>query len=309
LLILDYGTDESLNIIRERAHELAAVLVEPVQSRRPDFQPVEFLKKVREITRQSDTCLIFDEVISGFRMHPGGAQAMFGVKADLGTYGKVIGGGMPIGAIAGIAKYMDALDGGFWQYGDDSQPEAGVTYFAGTFVRHPLALAAGKASLEYMKAKGPALQQGLNSLTKYLAAELNATCEKEGLPFYAPSFGSLWKIKFKEELAYGELLFTLMREKGIHIWDLFPCFLTESHTKEDVDKIIAKFRESVYELIESGFLPSRKQAEPAKQEQNPLMEAPFPGARLGRDKEGNPGWFIVDANNPGKYLQVKLNTV
>ncbi len=308
MLILDYGTDESLNIILERAHELAAVLVEPVQSRRPDFQPVEFLKKVREITRDSDTCLIFDEVISGFRMHPGGAQAMFGVKADLGTYGKVIGGGMPIGAIAGIAKYMDALDGGFWQYGDDSQPEAGVTYFAGTFVRHPLALAAGKASLEYMKAKGPALQQGLNSLTKYLAAELNATCEKEGLPFYAPSFGSLWKIKFKEELAYGELLFTLMREKGIHIWDLFPCFLTESHTKEDVDKIIGKFRESVYELIEVGFLPSKKQTEPANEEYNPLMEVPFRGARLGRDKDGNPGWFIVDANNPGKYLQVKLNT-
>jgi glutamate-1-semialdehyde aminotransferase/acyl carrier protein len=305
MLILDYGTDESLRIIRERANELAAVLVEPVQSRRPDFQPVEFLKKVREITREADTCLIFDEVISGFRMHPGGAQAMFGVKADLGTYGKVIGGGMPIGAIAGIKKYMDALDGGSWQYGDDSQPEAGVTYFAGTFVRHPLALAAGKASLEYMKQKGPELQQGLNNLTQYLAAELNATCEKEGLPFYAPSFGSLWKIKFKEELPYGELLFTLMREKGIHIWDLFPCFLTESHTKQDVDTIVAKFRESVYELIESGFLPSNKKPEPV----NPLMMPPFPGARLGRDKDGNPGWFIADTNNPGKYLQVKLNGI
>jgi len=308
MLILDYGTDESLKIIRERAHELAAVLVEPVQSRRPEFQPIDFLKKVRQITQQSDTCLIFDEVISGFRMHAGGAQAMFGVKADLGTYGKVIGGGMPIGAIAGIKKYMDALDGGTWQYGDDSQPEAGVTYFAGTFVRHPLALAAGKASLEYMKAKGPALQQSLNSLTKYLADELNAICEKEGIPLYSPSFGSLWKIKFKEELPYGELLFTLMRDKGIHIWDLFPCFLTESHTKADVDTIIAKFRESVGELIESGFFPSKRpQGVALKQEVNPVMESPFPGARLGRDKDGNPGWFISDTNNPGKYLQVKLN--
>jgi len=240
-------------------------------------------------------------------MHPGGTQAMFGIKADLGTYGKVIGGGMPIGAIAGIKKYMDALDGGFWQYGDNSQPEAGVTYFAGTFVRHPLALAAGKASLEYMIEKGPSLQAGLNVMTKYLAAEMNAICEQEGLPFYIPSFGSLWKIKFKDELPYGELLFTLMREKGIHIWDLFPCFLTESHTKQDVDTIIAKFRESVYELIESGFLPTNKKPEPVKEEHNPLMVAPFPGARLGRDKDGNPGWFISDTNNPGKYLQVKLN--
>jgi len=307
MLILDYGTEDSLRIIRERAHELAAVLVEPVQSRRPDFQPVEFLKKVREITREAETCLIFDEVISGFRMHPGGAQAMFGIKADLGTYGKVIGGGMPIGAIAGIKKYMDALDGGFWQYGDNSQPEAGVTYFAGTFVRHPLALAAAKASLEYMIEKGPSLQAGLNVMTKYLAAEMNATCEKEGLPFYIPSFGSLWKIKFKDEIPYGELLFTSMREKGIHIWDLFPCFLTESHTKQDVDTIIAKFRESVYELIESGFLPTNKKPEPVKEELNPLMVPPIPGARLGRDKDGNPAWFISDTNNPGKYLQVKLN--
>jgi glutamate-1-semialdehyde aminotransferase len=303
MLILDYGTDETLRIIEERAHELAAVLVEPVQSRRPEYQPIEFLKKVREITERSGTALIFDEVITGFRMHPGGAQAMFGIKADLGTYGKVIGGGMPIGAIAGIKKYMDALDGGFWRYGDNSQPEAGVTYFAGTFVRHPLALAAGKASLQYMKDQGPALQQGLNNLTAYLAGELNAICEKTGIPLYSPSFGSLWKIKFKDELPYGELLFTLMRNKGIHIWDLFPCFLTASHTKADVDAIITAFRESVDELIESGFFPSNKIE--AKEEFNPFMESPFPGARLGRDKDGNPGWFISDANNPGKYLQVK----
>jgi len=306
MLILDYGTEETLRIIRERAHELAAVLVEPVQSRRPEYQPIEFLKQVREITQQSGTVLIFDEVITGFRMHPGGAQALFGIKADLGTYGKVIGGGMPIGAIAGVKQYMDALDGGFWQYGDSSQPEAGVTYFAGTFVRHPLALAAAKASLEYMKEQGPALQEGLNSEVAYLAKEMNTTCEEHGLPFFIPSFGSLWKIKFKEEVPYGELLFTLMRDKGIHIWDLFPCFLTAAHTRADVDQIIAAFRESVGELIESGFFKSNKKVEEApKEEFNPFMEPPIPGARLGRDRDGNPGWFVSDTNNPGKYLQVK----
>lgn len=307
MLILDYGTNESLRIIRERAHEIAAVLVEPVQSRRPEFRPVEFLKELREITRESETVLVFDEVITGFRMHPGGAQAIFGIKADIGTYGKVIGGGMPIGAIAGIKKYMDALDGGFWQYGDDSQPEAGVTYFAGTFVRHPLALAAAKASLEYMKTKGPSLQEGINTLTGYLAKELNSTCDQYGLPLFIPSFGSLWKIKFKEELPYGELLFTLMREKGIHIWDLFPCFLTDSHTKDDVDKIISAFRQSVEELVKAGFFPDNRSQHHTSKEAVSLTEPPFPGARLGRDKEGNPAWFINDVNNPGKYLQVKIS--
>ncbi|WP_184543413.1 polyketide synthase [Mucilaginibacter sp. FT3.2] len=308
MLILDYGTEETLKIIAERAHEFAAVLVEPVQSRRPEFQPIEFLKKVREITQSSETVLIFDEVISGFRMHPGGAQAMFGIKADLGTYGKVIGGGMPIGAIAGISKYMDALDGGTWQYGDDSQPEAGVTYFAGTFVRHPLALAAGKATLLYMKERGPALQEELNARTKRLSDALNAICEKEGIPLYSPSFGSLWKIKFKYELAYGELLFTLMRYKGIHIWDLFPCFITAAHTDEEIDQIIAAFKESIAEMIESGFMPSEKPQATNTIQVQLLAEPPVPGAKLGRDKEGNPGWFISDNNNPGKFLQVKISS-
>ncbi|MBB6109293.1 amino acid adenylation domain-containing protein [Mucilaginibacter lappiensis] len=307
MLILDYGTEESLKIIAERAHELAAVLVEPVQSRRPEFQPIAFLKKVREITRQSETVLIFDEVITGFRMHPGGAQALFGIKADLGTYGKVIGGGMPIGAIAGISRYMDALDGGNWQYGDDSTPEAGVTYFAGTFVRHPLALAAGRASLLYMKERGPALQEELNARTKRLADALNTICEQYAIPLYIPNFGSLWKIKFKYELAYGELLFTLMRLKGIHIWDLFPCFLTAAHTDEEVDQIINKFGESVVELIEAGFMPSEKPQQISITQNGLSTNPPVPGAKLGRDKDGNPGWFIRDEENPGKYLQVKIS--
>ena len=306
MLILDYGTEESLQIIKERAHEAAAILVEPVQSRRPDFQPVDFLKKVRTIATQAETVLIFDEVITGFRMHPGGAQAMFGIKADVATYGKVIGGGMPIGAIAGISKYMDALDGGYWEYGDNSTPEAGVTYFAGTFVRHPLALAASKASLLYMKQKGLPLQHSLNSLTRYLAAELNMICQTYDVPLSIPSFGSLWKIKFKDELPYGELLFTLMREKGIHIWDLFPCFLTAAHTQSDVNLIIKAFKDSITALIAAGFMPGKKTVETtAPDDLNNFMESPFPGARLGRDKDGNPGWFINDLSNPGRYLQVK----
>lgn len=302
MLILDYGTAETLQIIRERANEIAAVLVEPVQSRRPEFQPVEFLKEVREITLQSETVLIFDEVITGFRAHQGGAQAIFGIKADLGTYGKVIGGGLPIGAIAGKKQYMDALDGGFWQYGDDSFPEIGVTYFAGTFVRHPLVLAAGKATLEYMKAKGPALQLKLNENTAYLAGLLNDTINEFKLPLSVAHFGSLWKIKFKEEYPYSELVFTLMREKGIHIWDNFPCFLTEAHTIEEIKLIAEQFKQSVLELIKIDLIPL---TEPYFPKRTADVQPPVPGARLGRDQLGNPAWFITDPENPEKYLQVK----
>lgn len=308
MLILDYGTDESLQIIKERANELAAVLVEPVQSRRPEFQPIEFLKQLRTVTENSGTALIFDEVISGFRFHPGGTQAMFGIKADLGTYGKVAGAGISIGIIAGKRKFMDALDGGFWQYGDDSIPEIGVTYFAGTFVRHPLALATAKASLNYMKEQGSRLQLDLNEKTKYIANTLNAICNRLKVPMYIAHFGSLWRVKFKEEYPYTELFFTLMRYKGIHILEGFSCFLTTAHTPSDIDQIINVFEESLTELKSVHFIPEYQEDIPEIKNgtvTDTLNSPPLPNARLGKDKIGNPAWFVEDEQNPGKYFQVK----
>ncbi|MFC4197821.1 amino acid adenylation domain-containing protein [Pedobacter jamesrossensis] len=309
ILVLDYGTDESLAIIKERADEIAAVLVEPVQSRRPEFVPIEFLKKVRTITADAGIALIFDEVITGFRMHPGGAQALFGIKADLASYGKVIGAGVPIGVIAGTSNLMDALDGGNWEYGDNSYPEIGVTYFAGTFVRHPLALASAKASLNYMKEKGPALQQELNEKGAYLSKGVNDEFEKRQLPIYVANYGSLWKVKYHEEIPYSELMFVLMREKGIHVLDGFPCFITETLTYQDIDKIINCFVESMDEMVLAGFFPVLNQSNNNYVANDVVVDSsnpPVKGAKLGKDKEGNPAWFVQDPNQEGKYLQVKL---
>ena len=151
LMVLDYGRPESLELIRRHGHELAAVLVEPVQSRRLDLQPREFLHELRRITEETGTALVFDEVVTGFRIHPGGAQAHFNIRADVATYGKVVGGGLPIGIVAGKPRFLDALDGGQWRFGDASFPEVGVTFFAGTFVRHPIAVAVAKAVLEHLE--------------------------------------------------------------------------------------------------------------------------------------------------------------
>ena len=131
VLVLEYGTQKSLDVIREHAHELAAVMVEPVQSRRLDLQPFEFLKDLRALTKEKDVALIFDEMVSGFRAHPAGVQGLLGIKADLATYGKIIGGGLPIGAVAGSARFMGGIDGGYWEYGDVSYPRETRTYFGG----------------------------------------------------------------------------------------------------------------------------------------------------------------------------------
>ena len=301
VLVLEYGTPESMRIIRERADELAAVLVEPVQSRRPDFQPREFLRELREVTERSGTALVFDEIVTGFRAHPGGTQALFGVQADLATYGKVIGGGLPIGIIAGKRQWMDALDGGGWRYGDDSIPTVGVTYFAGTFVRHPLALAAAHAVLQHLKAQGPDLQATLNRHTASMCDELNAFCRERGAPIEIRHFSSVWKIVFTEEHPLQDLLFAMMRSRGVHILDNFPCFFTTAHTEVDFAAIKKAFKESVAELQEAEFLPGRRRdSAPAFDPSNP----PVPGARLGRDAEGNPAWFVPNPDAPGKFLRM-----
>lgn len=301
VLVLDYGTPESLQIIRERAHEIAAVLVEPVQSRRPDFQPREFLHELRTITRDAGALLIFDEVVTGFRADPRGAQAVFDIDADLASYGKVVGGGFPIGVIAGKREYMDALDGGYWQFGDDSIPTVGVTYFAGTFVRHPLALAAAKAVLEHIKAAGPALQQLLNARTAAMAGELNAFCEEVGAPIEVKHFASVWKTFFAEDHPMQDLLFAMMRSRGIHILDNFPCFFTTAHTESDFAAIVKAFKESVLELQEAEFIPRRRDAERVGLD---ASRPPLPGARLGRDTDGSPAWFVPHPEIPNRFVKV-----
>jgi iturin family lipopeptide synthetase A len=255
VLVLDYGSPDSLELLRAHAHELAAVLIEPVQARRPDLQPLEFLREVRKITAESGTVLIFDELITGFRSAPGGAQAYFGIEADLVTYGKIIGGGLPIGAICGKAKYMDALDGGAWQYGDDSAPEAGMTFFAGTYVRHPLAVRAALSVLTLLKREGAALQDELSARTARFARQMNEWCEKEQVPMRVTFFCSMMYFVFQQEFKYSSLLFAHLRLKGLHILEGRPCFLSTAHTDEEVDYMLDLFRESIEELRAADFVP------------------------------------------------------
>ena len=255
MIVLDYGAVESLEWIRQNANSLAAVLVEPVQSRHPHLQPREFLEEVRRITEKSQTALIFDEVVTGFRAHPGGCQALFGIRADLATYGKVVAGGMPIGVLAGKRAFMDALDGGTWRFGDDSYPEVGVTFFAGTFIRHPLTLAAMKAVLQHLQQQGPGLQEDLNDRTTKLAATLNQLFEREQVPTRIEHFASFFYFAFPAEERFASLFYYFLRAKGIHILEGFPCFLSTAHTDADLERVVEAFTETVADMKNAGFFP------------------------------------------------------
>jgi glutamate-1-semialdehyde aminotransferase len=296
VLVVEYGDPASLDILRAHAHELAAVLVEPVQSRRPDLLPKEFLHELRTLTENSGTVLVFDEIVTGFRVHPRGAQGYFGIQADVATYGKVIGGGIPIGIIAGKAKYLDALDGGQWNYGDASGPEVGMTFFAGTFVRHPLALAACWACLNHLNDNSPDLQRTLNQRTRHLVEAMLDFAQRAGAPIQIPHFASWMCFQFPQDIPYASLFWAYMRAKGIHMWEGRPSFLTTAHTDADTELVLKAFKETIVEMQRGGFLPG----EPPQE----VVAPPRPGARLGKDREGKPAWFVPDPDRPGKYLQI-----
>ena len=252
LIMLDFNSEDSLKYIEKHSDLIAAVITEPVQSRRPDVQPGEFLRKLRRVTEENDIALIFDEIITGFRIASGGAQEYFDVEADIVTYGKVIGGGMPIGVLAGKSKYLDSIDGGVWNFGDDSVPpnEDRRTFVAGTFCHHPMAMAATNAVLEYIKENKDSIYEPLNQKTTEFVNELNQFFDSEGVDFHINQFGSLFRftVNLEKEIFYYGLL-----EKGIYIWEGRNCFLSTEHSKEDVDYVIDAVKKTIFEMKEAGF--------------------------------------------------------
>ncbi|BBD60567.1 amino acid adenylation domain-containing protein [Nostoc sp. HK-01] len=255
VIVLNYGSPESLETLKAHTHELAAVLVEPIQSRRPDFQPKEFLYKLRQLTEEAGIVLIFDEVITGFRMHPGGIQAMWNIQADITTYGKALGSGLPIGVIAGKADFMDALDGGFWRYGDASSPQQETTIFAGTFFKNPLVMAVAWAVLNYIKNSGEKLQAELASKTAKIAETLNSYFQQKQLPIQVVNCGSLFRFVYPPNLVWMNLFFYHLIEKGIYIWEGRSFYISTAHTDEDIETLIIAIQDSILELQAGDFLP------------------------------------------------------
>ncbi|HEX8171688.1 MAG TPA: amino acid adenylation domain-containing protein [Thermoanaerobaculia bacterium] len=285
--VLEYGARETLDFIREHADELAAVLVEPVQSRNPDLQPQGFLKQLRALTRERGVALIFDEMITGFRIHPGGAQAWFGIDADIAVYGKIVGGGLPIGVIAGKAKFLDYIDGGFWEYGDRSGPRSDMIYFGGTFGRNPATMATAHAALTHMKREGAALQEAVCARTTEFCDALNYWLERERVPLRAKYFASQWRLVAVDDHAQPlelELLWLLLMQRRIYTWERRICFFSTEHDDLVVQRVLAAIRESILEIRAHGFPfegeGPRQFAAPSSTQRRQYALAQRPGGQL-----------------------------
>ncbi|MFI7287511.1 MupA/Atu3671 family FMN-dependent luciferase-like monooxygenase [Streptomyces anulatus] len=250
LIVLEYGAQESLETIDALGDTIAAVLVEPVQCRNPGLRPVEFVRALRELTARRGIVLLFDEMLTGLRPHPRGAQEHFGVVPDLATYGKALGAGFPIGAVAGRADLLDGVDGGFWRYGEPGGPSRETTFIGGTYMQHPLSMAAARAVLTHLTDRGPGLQSGLNARTQALADRLNAFFRDEEFPLELAHFGSMFRFRHRADL---ELLYHHLQLRGVYVWEWRSFYLSTAHTEEDVSRVAEAVEGSLRELRDGGF--------------------------------------------------------
>ena len=250
-LLADYNNlTEVEQLFQEYPEEIAAIIVEPVAGNMGCIPPAEgFLEGLRALCDQYTSLLIFDEVMTGFRLAKGGAQELLGVKADVVTYGKVLGGGLPVGAFAAKKEIMKHL-----------APE-GPVYQAGTLSGNPLAMAAGLAMLQALDAD-PQIYTRLAEKTERLELGLNTVLENKGIPYQINRLGSMISLHFTEQpvidfetAAMGDnerfnSYFHGMLNEGIYLPPsaFESYFLNDALSLEDIDKTIHSFQKVVQKL-------------------------------------------------------------
>ena len=226
-------------IIQRQGAEIACVIIEPVAANMGVVAPeAGYLQRIRELTQQHGILLIFDEVVSGFRLGLGGAQQLFGVSPDLTTFGKIIGGGLPIGAVGGPRRLMQRL-----------APEGDV-YHGGTFAGHPLSMAAGISALNELRRHPPYGRFG--RLSKQLALGLRNAAQRSGVPVCVNQVGSMLTLffsdapirDFNDAKASRRQHFAqwanALRRQGIMIppSPFEALFLSTAHTEAHIDRLL-----------------------------------------------------------------------
>jgi len=229
--------------VQQRSRELACVIIEPVAANMGVVAPEPgYLARIREVTRRHGVMLVFDEVVTGFRLGWGGAQERYGITPDLTTFGKIIGGGLPIGALGGPRRIMRRL-----------APEGDV-FHGGTFAGHPLSMAAGIATLNELKARSP--YGPMERLAERLMAGLAREAERAGVPVRLNGLGSMFTLFFSSSAIHNFRQAGASRRDRFGRWAsslrrqgiLIPpspfeaLFLSAVHSEEDVDRTIRAAR-------------------------------------------------------------------
>ncbi len=243
-LVVPFNDEAAIRDVFEReGDEIAAVLVEPIAGNMGLVRPREgFLEMLREVTEAHDALLVFDEVMVGFRVHPGGAQALFGVTPDVTILGKVIGGGLPVGAYGGRADVMEMM------------APSGPVYQAGTLSGNPLAMAAGLALLREAEATG-AWQLAADA-ARQSAEAIQTAADAAGVPVVTDAVGAMFgffvndrmptdyaEVQTSDKAAFARL-HGLLLERGVYLppSPFEACFTSSAHTPAVVEEAAEAFR-------------------------------------------------------------------
>ncbi|MEP7187207.1 MAG: glutamate-1-semialdehyde 2,1-aminomutase [Rhodanobacter sp.] len=235
-------------LFAEYGHEIASLIIEPVAGNMNCIPPLEgYLHALRELCTEHGVLLIFDEVMTGFRVALGGAQEYYGVKPDLTTFGKIIGGGMPVGAYGGRRDLMEQI------------APAGPIYQAGTLSGNPVAMAAGLAMLELIQA--PGFHDRLAANTRLLCNGLQSVADGLGIPFSTHCVGGMFGLFFNAEKVIGfdqasacdmsffNRFFNAMLKRGVYLApSAFEAgFMSSAHTDDDIALTLDAAREAMSE--------------------------------------------------------------
>ena len=239
-LIAEYNDSASVSaLFQQHANEIAAIIVEPIAGNMSLIKPkLGFLQHLRNLCTQNNSLLIFDEVMTGFRVDLGGAQNIYQIKPDLTTLGKVIGGGLPVGAVGGNKDLMLQL------------APTGPIYQAGTLSGNPITLAAGIQTLKSIMSAG--FHQQLSNYTSELTLELMSTAKEIGIPFCAQSIGGMFGLyfhkyipdNFKDMQACNQkhfiTFFQQLLKHGIYLPPSAyeACFISAAHKEKELIKTI-----------------------------------------------------------------------
>ncbi len=240
-LVADFNNIDSVKkVIAENRNEIAAVIIEPVVGNMGTVIPKNnFLSELRNLCSEEKIVLIFDEVMTGFRLSKGGAQEIFGITPDLSTFGKIIGGGLPVGAYGGKREIMEMVS------------PSGPVYQAGTLSGNPLAMNAGFAALTYIK-EYPGVYNQLEEKSAYIEKGLRESIESAGKNFQINRIGSMMTLFFTEDTVtdynsavksdtklFGKY-FHEMLKRGIYLppAQFEALFISTAHSTEDLDKTI-----------------------------------------------------------------------
>ena len=252
-ILIPFNDEEALvKILEKEGRNIAAVIVEPVMGNVGCIPPKEgYLKFLREVTAENDIILIFDEVITGFRIAKGGAQEYFGVTPDLVTFGKILGGGFPIGALAGKREIMEMV------------APSGDVYQAGTFNGNPVSIKAGLTSFKQLDNK---FYEDMRVKGDNLRVRMRDILEECGLNFKVAGLSSMFQLYFTDrdvlnyedakssETGKFDVYFHKLLEGGVFIppSQFECCFLSKMHDEDDLERTV-EIMEDAIKTVKDGL--------------------------------------------------------